>query len=170
MLTRHWPKLGHVSARGSSEIRSRAIPVVGDMKIELRGLAKPARKLSADVDTSRDRSSGAAEAGFSMVTGGGEGLREEASRTYIIEEAFVPDLTTPKPGSELVVVVALTKREQDVLQLLASGFSAKEVAKSLAITARTVESHIDRVRLKTRTRNRTHMVAQAIQDGLIARV
>ena len=69
--------------------------------------------------------------------------------------------------SGIVVVVLLTKREHDVLLHLAQGLSAKEVAIKLAITARTVESHLDRLRLKTRTRNRTHMVAHAIQQGLL---
>jgi LuxR family transcriptional regulator of spore coat protein len=72
------------------------------------------------------------------------------------------------PTSEPMLVVLLTAREQQVLRLLARGHSAKEVANDLAITARTVESHIDRLRLKTRTRNRTHMVAQAVQQGLLA--
>lgn len=76
--------------------------------------------------------------------------------------ALNPDL-----DSDLIVVVMLTKREYDVLQLLARGYSAKEVALNLAITPRTVESHIDKIRLKTRTRNRTHMVAQAIKQGLL---
>lgn len=67
----------------------------------------------------------------------------------------------------LIVVVMLTPREREVLRLLADGMSAKEVALRLNITARTVESHIDKLRLKTRTRNRTHMVAQAIQHGLL---
>lgn len=74
----------------------------------------------------------------------------------------------PDSDSDLIVVVMLTKRELDVLQLLARGYSAKEVALNLAITPRTVESHIDKIRLKTRTRNRTHMVAQAIKQGLLS--
>jgi DNA-binding CsgD family transcriptional regulator len=67
----------------------------------------------------------------------------------------------------LVVVVMLTPRELDVLRLLAEGLSAKEVAIKLDITSRTVESHIDKLRLKTRARNRTHLVAQAMQLGLL---
>lgn len=67
----------------------------------------------------------------------------------------------------LILVVMLTPREREVLGLLACGLSAKEIARKLSITARTVESHVDKLRLKTRTRNRTHMVAQAIQQGLL---
>lgn len=63
--------------------------------------------------------------------------------------------------------VLLTPREREVLLMLAEGLSAKEVALKLKITSRTVESHIDKLRLKTRSRNRTHMVAQAIHLGLL---
>ena len=62
---------------------------------------------------------------------------------------------------------SLTQREVEVLQLVAGGLSAKEVAQRLAIAPRTVERHIDYIRLKTRTRNRTHMVVHAIREGLI---
>ena len=64
-------------------------------------------------------------------------------------------------------VVLLTSRELDVLKLVASGYSAKEVALYLGITPRTVESKIERVRLKVGARNRTHMVARAAQLGLV---
>ena len=77
------------------------------------------------------------------------------------------DLQDSASRSNLVLIISLTPRERDVLALLAQGLSAKEVAIELAITARTVESHIDKLRLKTRTRNRTHMVAEAIHQGLL---
>lgn len=68
---------------------------------------------------------------------------------------------------ELIVAVVLTKRELDVLKLLAQGLSAKEIAKRLKLTQRAVESVVDKIRVKTRTRNRTHMVAYAIEQGLL---
>lgn len=61
----------------------------------------------------------------------------------------------------------LTNRESEVLRLVARGRSAKEVAIELAIAPCTVERHIENVRLKTRTRNRAHMVAYVIQEGLL---
>lgn len=64
---------------------------------------------------------------------------------------------------------ALTPRELDVLTLVAQGQSAKEVALLLHIAPCTVERHIENVRLKTRTRNRAHMVAVVIKNGLLAR-
>lgn len=62
----------------------------------------------------------------------------------------------------------LTAREELVLGLVSRGFSAKEIALELNIAPRTVEKHIDHIRLKIRARNRTHMVARAITKGLLA--
>ncbi|MEG8024537.1 Regulatory protein, luxR family [Sphingomonas aurantiaca] len=64
-------------------------------------------------------------------------------------------------------VSSLTARELHILRLTAAGFSAKEIAKQLRIAPRTVERHIDHVRLKTRTRNRSHMVAFAVRNGCV---
>lgn len=61
----------------------------------------------------------------------------------------------------------LTSREVEVLDLVASGYSAKEVAQLLDIAPSTVERHIENVRLKTRTRNRAHMVAFVLREGLL---
>lgn len=61
----------------------------------------------------------------------------------------------------------LTSRELEVLVLVASGASAKEIARQLRITARTVETHINHLKLKTRSRNRAHLVAMALEAGLI---
>lgn len=63
---------------------------------------------------------------------------------------------------------ALTSREMQVLTLVALGYSAKEVAHRCGIAFRTVETHLDTMRLKLRARNRTHMVAIAIKVGLLS--
>lgn len=60
----------------------------------------------------------------------------------------------------------LTPREVEILELVARGGSAKEVAVELGIAACTVERHIENVRLKTRTRNRAHMVAVVVRHWL----
>lgn len=66
------------------------------------------------------------------------------------------------------VRVHLTPREVEVLKLVAEGSSAKEVALQLSIAPSTVERHIENARLKTRTRNRAHMIAVAMQGGWLA--
>ncbi len=64
-------------------------------------------------------------------------------------------------------VPLLTAREHQVLELVALGLSAKEVAQEIDIAPRTVERHIENVRLKIRARNRTHMVTLAMELGLL---
>jgi len=66
------------------------------------------------------------------------------------------------------VAMHLTPRELEVLKLVAEGSSAKEVALELHIAPCTVERHIENARLKTRTRNRAHMIAVAMQGGWLA--
>ena len=54
-----------------------------------------------------------------------------------------------------------------MLELVANGYSAKEVANNIGIAPRTVERHIENVRLKMRARNRAHMVTQAVLAGYL---
>ena len=66
-----------------------------------------------------------------------------------------------------VELTRLTVRETEVLQLIATGHSAKEAALELRIAPCTVERHVENVRLKTRTRNRAHLIAHVIREGLL---
>ena len=61
----------------------------------------------------------------------------------------------------------LTNREQQVLELVADGYSAKQIASRIGIAPRTVEGHIETVRLKMRARNKTHLIVQAVQAGVL---
>lgn len=63
--------------------------------------------------------------------------------------------------------VRLTERERDVLRLVSHGLSAKEAALELHIAPCTIERHVENVRLKTRTRNRAHLIAHVIRSGLL---
>lgn len=61
-----------------------------------------------------------------------------------------------------------TSRELQILELIALGYSAKEVAQQRDVAHRTVETQLDTMRLKLRARNRTHMVAIALRSNLLA--
>jgi len=66
--------------------------------------------------------------------------------------------------------VHLTDREQEILELVAVGLSAKEIAKAAFIAPRTVERHIENIRLKVRAKNRAHLITRAIASGLIGAI
>ena len=62
---------------------------------------------------------------------------------------------------------ALTRREREVLGLLAEGLSQGEIASRLFITSRTVGTHIEHILRKLGVRNRTQAVARAYTDDLL---
>ena len=61
----------------------------------------------------------------------------------------------------------LTKRELEVLGLLADGCSTGEVARRMAYSERTIKNTIHDVTTRLQLRNRTHAVAYAVREGLI---
>jgi DNA-binding NarL/FixJ family response regulator len=63
---------------------------------------------------------------------------------------------------------ALTPRELEVLQRLAEGDGAKEIAYELVISPKTVRSHVQRVLAKLGVHSRVQAVAMAYQHGLVA--
>lgn len=63
--------------------------------------------------------------------------------------------------------VLLTNREIEILELVAKGWTAKQISVELNIASRTVERHLENSRLKTATKNRAHMVAMAVKEGWI---
>jgi DNA-binding NarL/FixJ family response regulator len=61
----------------------------------------------------------------------------------------------------------LTKREREVLTLLAQGRSNKQIAAVLHVTERTAKFHVGAIMRKLDATNRTEAVALAAQQGLI---
>ncbi len=63
---------------------------------------------------------------------------------------------------QIISQIFLTNRENEILEFVAVGDSAKEAAHRLSIAPRTVERHIENIRLKMHAKNRAHMVMCAI--------
>lgn len=61
----------------------------------------------------------------------------------------------------------VTRRELQVLRLLAQGFLAKEVASRLGVSKRTVDFHTGKLFGKFGVNNRTRMLNEARRLGLI---
>tara|TARA_R110002111_G_scaffold25046_1_gene55280 strand:- start:675 stop:923 length:249 start_codon:yes stop_codon:yes gene_type:complete len=62
---------------------------------------------------------------------------------------------------------ALTKREEDVLVLIAKGFSAADSASMLSITENTVKGYIKEIYAKLGVNSRAEATAYAIKRNLI---
>jgi two-component system secretion response regulator SsrB len=63
--------------------------------------------------------------------------------------------------------VELTKREGEILQLIVSGQTNKQIAKQLSRSERTVEFHRNRLMRKMAAHNAAELVRQAIGLGII---
>ena len=61
----------------------------------------------------------------------------------------------------------LTPREIEVLTFIARGASTRQVARALRITAKTAETHIERIYAKTGASTRSTATLFAMQHGLL---
>ncbi len=78
------------------------------------------------------------------------------------QESFV-DPTVPPKGSR----GKLTRRQRQILQLLANGESTTVAARELDLSEETVKTHIKTALARLGARNRTHAVSIALREALI---
>lgn len=72
-----------------------------------------------------------------------------------------------KPTTGVPSEAIITKREEEVLQLIAEGLSTTEVASSLFISVKTVKNHLASVYQKLDSHDRTQAVVRAVKMGII---
>lgn len=64
--------------------------------------------------------------------------------------------------------VAMTSREREILQLIAEGFTAKEIAAHVFLSIKTVETHRRNIMQKLNMRSVAEMTKYAIREGLVS--
>ncbi len=90
-------------------------------------------------------------------------------KTYLTPQLAGEVLEAMKQGPEKASdpIVSLTPRQREVLQLLAEGRSAKEIASSLSISARTVEFHKYQMMETLGLHTNAELIHFAIKHGLV---
>ena len=86
------------------------------------------------------------------------------------ETALSPDLAAgmlQEMAKAAAVESVLSKREEEVLQLIAEGASTNEVAAQLYISVKTVKNHLASIYEKLDARDRTQAVLQAVRMGIV---
>ncbi|MFD1860188.1 DNA-binding response regulator [Aeromicrobium camelliae] len=74
----------------------------------------------------------------------------------------------PSPvGPDAPPAQELTERELDVLRLVASGYSNRQIAEALFLAEGTVKNHVSTILLKLGARDRTNAVLRALHEGIL---
>lgn len=90
-------------------------------------------------------------------------------RRYLSErlaEVVVAGLTGSVPALQSSLLQKLTRREREVLQGMAEGFNTKQIAMTLSISTKTVETHRRQLMDKLGLYNVAQLTKVAIREGL----
>ncbi len=68
--------------------------------------------------------------------------------------------------SDLTQRTALTRREREIVALVADGLSNRQIAERLFVSERTVETHVSHVLAKLGANTRTDIATWALTSGL----
>ena len=113
--------------------------------------------------------------GYLVKSASREELIEAVRRTAVGDPVFTPGLaglvlgeyrrlSDPAPsGPE---VPQLTERETEVLRMVATGMSYKQIAERLVLSHRTVQNHVQNTLRKLQLHNRVELTRWAIEQGL----
>lgn len=90
-------------------------------------------------------------------------LSPGATRALIARVVTQREQQLPEAGH----LAALTRREREVLTLVASGLSNQEIAEELVLSPLTAKTHISRIMAKLGARDRAQLVIAAYESGLV---
>jgi two-component system nitrate/nitrite response regulator NarL len=99
-----------------------------------------------------------------------DGLRRgDAPLSGGIAATILEEFTHPAPaaGQQVEPREELSERERQVLELLVSGKTNKEIAESLVITENTVKTHLTNILAKLHLQNRIQAAVYAVCQGLV---
>ena len=86
---------------------------------------------------------------------------------YAVQEVLTPELLGKQNTDKRQHDDGLTDREMEMLLLIARGMLAKEIARTLSISEKTVRNHISTIYRKLNIYDRSQLVIYAMRKGLI---
>ena len=131
-----------------------------------------------DEDALRVRALRAGAVGFMTKDSAMQEVVETVKRVAAGDTVFSPEIAAammnefPLNGgtnghANDVVESPLTKREREILQLVADGHSTTEIARNLFISAKTVKNHLASIYAKLDSRDRTQAVLSGMRLGIV---
>lgn len=91
-------------------------------------------------------------------------LQNELYLSEKMKEKMLHRLVNNKKGDEVVFSIdSLSDREMEVFQLIGNGFSTRQIAATLNLSAKTIDSYREHLKLKLRLETGADLVRHAIQ-------
>jgi DNA-binding NarL/FixJ family response regulator len=113
--------------------------------------------------------------GYLVKSASREELLDAVRRTAAGDPVFTPGLAglvlgefrrLSEPSPSGPEVPQLTERETEVLRMVATGMSYKQIAERLVLSHRTVQNHVQNTLRKLQLHNRVELTRWAIEQGL----
>jgi two-component system, NarL family, response regulator DegU len=133
-----------------------------------------------DEDALRVKALRAGAVGFLTKDSAMQEVVETVKRVAAGDTVFSPEIAAamlnefpvngdgPTNGHSTAVIESpLTKRELEILQLVADGHSTTEIARNLFISAKTVKNHLASIYAKLDSRDRTQAVLSGMRLGIV---
>ncbi|MDQ1467094.1 MAG: two-component system, NarL family, response regulator DegU [Actinomycetota bacterium] len=154
------PVLGGIEATRRLHAAHPGLPIVVLTMHDEEALREEALRAGASAFLTKDSSMQEVVA-TAIATAAGEALSAELASSILSE------LTPPSAAVARTEPSPLTPREEEILQLIADGYSTSEVAARLFISGKTVKNHLASVYDKLDARDRTQAVLSAVRIGII---
>ncbi|MGG4096522.1 response regulator [Paenibacillus lautus] len=87
--------------------------------------------------------------------------------THVTSPAGADEASLSGHQEEAAQLDKLTRREQEVLQLIASGMNNREISEALYITEKTVKTHVSHLLDKLGVADRTQAAIYALKHGIV---
>jgi DNA-binding NarL/FixJ family response regulator len=92
---------------------------------------------------------------------------ESVLHPKIIEKLLKQVMVKPAGTAEHKIKDLLSNREMEMLKLLATGMSNKEIAEKLCLSLRTVKAHMSNIFTKMNVASRSEALVEALRKGLL---
>jgi len=110
--------------------------------------------------------------GYLLKSSTSQEVRDAIGRVVTGDAVFTPSLAGLVLGEfrriarDVPGEPGLSERENDVLKLVAKGYSYKEIGEKLFISTKTVQNHVQNILTKLQLKRRYELMRYAIQKGL----
>lgn len=95
-------------------------------------------------------------------------MRGDALLSPAVTRRLISEFVARPPDAHATVgMETLTKREREVVALVAHGLSNDEIAESMVVSPTTAKTHVSRAMTKLGARDRAQLVVFAYQSGLV---